>query len=460
MEKSLDLKSPELMPAKEEEKDLNLFDLTVLWAGMAVELAGFMTAAQLYPGSAPGIILAGIGIGVLIVIAAFVLIGDIGITYGIPFIVYMRGCFGYKGSNIAGIVRVLPCMFWFGFQTFIAAEALDIIAQVTLGRSNFYVMLIVFAALQIINAAYGIKAMAKFDWVAAPALAFAFAAAIVWLFNVKNMTLTAVLAAPSDNTILITAGILATAGGLLSFAMNSPDFTRKIKISDEDKEASFIKRNKNVIIGQLIGIGITTLLLSFIGLAFGILTGMWDPVEIMVELFGVSNKLVIIPSFLIIIFSQWSTNTAANLMPPAYILVNMFPKLNYAKSTVITGVLGMLLMPWKFGNFLVPIQVAFSGFMGPVVGITIADYYFIRKRKLNIKDLYESDGQYKYKGNYNPAAIWTLIVSSIIGMIFLDNAFFVSFILSLILYVILMKMMVLEKYEQNLGQVILLDRED
>ena len=51
-----------------------------------------------------------------------VLAGDIGTKYGVPFAVYSRAAFGYKGSFFAGLVRCVPCFYWFGFQTWVWSQ--------------------------------------------------------------------------------------------------------------------------------------------------------------------------------------------------------------------------------------------------------------------------------------------------------------------------------------------------
>lgn len=452
--KSLSLKNPELLPSKDSERDLSLIDYSLLWAGMTINIAGFAIGAQLYPGLSPVRIVMGILVAYLLVTTLLVLNGDIGLTYSIPFAVYMRACFGYKGSFIPGVIRSIPCFFWFGFQTWVGALALNSILEMTIGYSNLTIMIILFGAIQIINAIYGLKAMAKFDWIAIPLLALVLGGTMFWLLKTNNATFTDIMAAPSKNTYSFPFAVMGIAGGWITMALNSPDLTRKLERDSNFEKGGFFTRNKNAIIAQILGLVIVGALILIVGMTAGILTGIWNPIDVVIETFGTSRPIILIFAFLAITFAQWSTNTAANLMPPAYILINMFPKLNFAKATILSGIIGLVIMPWKFSDFLVQFQVITSGLLGPIVGIMIADYYLIRKRKLNVRDLYEEDGQYKYKNDYNPAAIWTLIISSVGGVIFKEYAFFVSFGVSLVLYVVLMKSMVLNKYDQRLGEYI------
>ena len=46
-------------------------------------------------------------------------------------------------------------------------------------------------------------------------------------------------------------------------------------------------------------------------------------------------------------------------------------------------------------------------FMGPLAGVMCSDYYLVRKGKLNVKELYNPYGLYKYDGGWN----WRAYVS-------------------------------------------------
>jgi len=183
---SIDLKNPELLPTKIEDKNISLVDYTLLWAGMTINIAGFAIGAQLYPNLSPTMIILGILVAYIMVTILLVLNGDIGMTYSIPFTVYMRACFGYKGSFIPGIIRSIPCFFWFGFQTWVGAIALDQIFKMITGYSNVTIFIVVFSIIQILNAIYGLKAMAKFDWIAIPLLAIVLGGTMFWLLKSHN----------------------------------------------------------------------------------------------------------------------------------------------------------------------------------------------------------------------------------------------------------------------------------
>lgn len=442
----------DLMPTTSSDRSLNFIDFTLLWAGMTVNIAGFAIGAQFYPQLAPVSVLWAIFAAYMMVTVLLVLNGDMGIKYGITFAVYMRACYGYKGSWIPGIIRTIPCFFWFGFQTWVGALALDSVVNMLTGFSSVPAWIVIFGAAQIFNAIYGLKAMAKFDWFAIPMLAIVFIAIFLWLLKANDASFASdILYAPAENSYSMAFAIMGIAGGWITMALNSPDLTRQLKLKNGVGK-TFVERNTIPFFGQVIGLVFAGALILIVGLTASILTGEWNPIDVVAKTFGPDRPIILFVCFLTITLAQWSTNTAANLMPPTYILLNCFERLTYAKATIISGIIGLVFMPWKFSAYLVQFQVFSSSLLGPICGIMLADYYIIRKMMLNVPDLYNANGQYRYSGGFNPAAVISTIVAFIAGYLVPDYAFFVTLVIGFGGYIVLMRTMVLPKYEQNIGQ--------
>lgn len=450
------LRSPELLPMAEADRKLSLLDYTLLWAGMTISIAGFGVGAQLYLGgmSSPTILL-GVLVAYLLVTALSTLIGDIGTRYGVPFTVVIRSSFGHKGSILAGLLRSIPCFFWFGFQTWAGALALNTIINTWTGFDNLTLFIIIFAIAQILNALYGLEAQAKFDWIAVPALAIVLVALMVWLLYAHNATLPDVLGAagvgtPQFGFPFAVAGI---AGGWITMTLNAPDLSRQIPHRKNWESMSFLGRNRDAIIGQILGLVIVGALILIVGTTSGILTGDWNPITVAANSF--SNKPVItIICLLAIAFAQWSTNTTANLMPPAYILLNIFPKMRFWMTTIISGVIGLVIMPWMFADYLVQFQALSSSLLGPIVGIMLSDYYVIRKGKLNVQGLYTKESEFNYVKGFNPAAILSLVLAFGLALLTGDYAFFAGLILSAVFYIAFMRFYELKKRPQDLDRVV------
>ena len=456
------LRNKELLPTTEAQRTMSLADYIILWAGMTINVVAFSLGAQYYDGGrglSPWAMIFVMTIGYGLVTALTAMVGDIGTKYGVPFAAYCRAPFGYKGSYVAGLIRAIPGMYWFGFLTWVGAGAINQIMGIIFpGFSNLTLMIILFAIIQILNAMYGLKAMAKFDWVAIPCLAIMFGAILVASLQKYNITLPDIMATPAEGRYSYAYAIAGIAGGWITMALNGGDLSREIKHVDGYEKKGFFGRNKRSIIGQVVGLMLVGIGTMLVGVVTGITSGYWDLNAVVPDLF--QSKAVLLFSFLVIMFAQWSTNTAANLLPPTLVLLNIFPKLKFWMSTVICGVIAVGIMPWKLqsqGGFLVMVQTWISMMLGPVIGILLADYFLIRKCKLNVKDLYVAGGQYQYNNGFNVSALITMVVSFGIGLLCGDYAFFAGLALSVVLYYVLMQAFTLKKYDQRIGEEVLFD---
>jgi NCS1 family nucleobase:cation symporter-1 len=113
--------------------------------------------------------------------------------------------------------------------------------------------------------------------------------------------------------------------------------------------------------------------------------------------------------------STLATNIAANIVSPANDFANLAPsKISFRKGGYITGILGVLIFPWKLiadpTGYIFTWLIAYSSLLGPVGGIMIADYYFIRKQQLSTTDLYNINGQYSFTKGFNYRAIIALLL--------------------------------------------------
>jgi NCS1 family nucleobase:cation symporter-1 len=94
-----------------------------------------------------------------------------------------------------------------------------------------------------------------------------------------------------------------------------------------------------------------------------------------------------------------STNIAANVVSPANDFAHIAPRhISFKTGAMITGVLGVAIMPWKLlasaDSYIFEWLVGYSALLGPIAGIMIADYWIVRKKALDVPDLYRVDGRY------------------------------------------------------------------
>src|SRR5699024_4829776 len=269
----------------------------------------------------------------------------------------------------------------------------------------------------------------------------------IQLLRQYNLTLSGLFSMSGDGSSTLGYGTVVMMGNYITMVLNASYFTLFLKVDTQDK--NWWKRNLGILWSQNVGLISSMLLLTFIGLTSGVATGVWNPVDVMIDFFGKGSPLILIGCLAFVILAQWSSNISANLLPPAYIIVNIWPrKINFSKGVIISGVIGLVMMPWNYGDVMSALLAGFTALLLPIVGIMISDYFLVRKRKINMEELYKVDGQYKYWNNINPAALIAYIPAAIISFIYMDYGFIGAFIVSAGIYYTLMKYWIGKVYYQ------------
>lgn len=232
--------------------------------------------------------------------------------------------------------------------------------------------------------------------------------------------------------------------------------TMSISIADITRFAS---TQKDQVAGQFIGLPLTMMLYSFVGIfvtCAAIINfkdvliaddAPWDPVSLIAKF---KNPVVVVIAQIFMLIATLSTNIAANVIAPSNAFSNLWPKkISFRTGGIITGIIGILIAPWWLLDEISGFLIFVSGLLGPVLGILIADYYFVRKKKIALAELYKEEGIYSYgKSGFNKAAMIALFVGVFIALIgywipalnFLYSlSWFTGFIISFALYFILMK---------------------
>ncbi|MBO6881462.1 NCS1 family nucleobase:cation symporter-1 [Winogradskyella sp.] len=232
--------------------------------------------------------------------------------------------------------------------------------------------------------------------------------------------------------------------------------TMSISIADITRYAS---TQKDQVVGQFLGLPATMMLYSFVGIfvtCAAIINfkdiliaddAPWDPVSLIAKF---KNPVVVIVAQVFMIIATLSTNIAANVIAPSNAFSNLWPKkISFKTGGTITGIIGILIMPWWLLNEISGFLIFVSGLLGPVLGILIADYFLVRKKTMELAELYKEEGIYSYnKTGFNRAGMISLgigVFAALIGywvpaLSFLYSlSWFTGFIISFVLYYLLMK---------------------
>ncbi|HWP82591.1 MAG TPA: NCS1 family nucleobase:cation symporter-1 [Bacteroidota bacterium] len=445
----------DIAPTKVSQRTWTTYHIAALWVGMCVCIPTYMLAAGLIAGGMNWwqAILT-ITLGNLIVLIPMILNAHAGTKYGIPFPVLVRAPFGTLGANVPSILRALVACGWFGIQTWIGGAAINAMVVILVpGWQEFAAgPWVSFGAFWVMNVYFilkGTESIKHLEALAAPFLLLVGIGLLIWAL-VEGGGFGPILSQPSK---FQTAGefwkfFIPSLTGMVGFwatlSLNIPDFTR------------YARGQREQILGQLFGLPFTMALYSFIGVAVTSATvvifgeAIWDPVVLLSKF---ESPLIIFLSMLALTIATLTTNIAANVVAPANGFSNLAPKkISFVGGGLITAFLGIAMMPWKlledYSAYIFGWLIGYSGFLGPIAGVLIADYFVVRKRNLKVVDLYQRGGEYEYTKGFNPKAMVALVAGVLVALVGLlvselrflyDYAWFVGFAVAFGVYTGLMK---------------------
>ena len=421
------LYSEDLAPIPASKRTWTTWNYAALWISMSLCIPTYMMASSLIQGGMNWwqAILT-IFLGNSIVLIPMVLNGRAGAKYGIPFPVLVRSSFGTKGANIPALLRAIVACGWFGIQTWIGGfsiyqmlrlwipslETLPTVFPASFGlETGPAICFFLFWLLNMYVVYLGVDSIRKLLVFKAFFLPVAALALLWWAISAGN-GLGPILEQPAKftSTAAFFAFFFPALTGMVGFwatlSLNIPDFTR------------YAVSQKAQVTGQIIGLPPAMTLFSFIGVvvtsATTIIYGttIWDPLVLAGKF---DSKLLVSLAMIAVAISTLATNIAANIVSPANDFANLAPaKIDFRKGGYITGVIGILIFPWKLiadpTGFIFTWLVGYSSLLGPVGGIMIADYFFLRKQQLRVGDLYSETGMYTFRNGFNTAAIIALLL--------------------------------------------------
>jgi NCS1 family nucleobase:cation symporter-1 len=201
------------------------------------------------------------------------------------------------------------------------------------------------------------------------------------------------------------------------------------------KRRSFARTQRDQLLGQTVGLpvpmGLLAMLAVIVTSATVVLYGkaIWDPVDLASRMTGIAVLIALI----VLLVDTVSVNLAANLVGPAYDFSALAPKhVSYRTGGYITAGIALVMMPWKIlettQGYIFTWLIGYSALLGPIAGILIIDYYFIRKTELDVAQLYRHDGIYSYGNGWNIAALVAFVAGVLPNLPgFLNAAFPASF---------------------------------
>ncbi|HYI53155.1 MAG TPA: NCS1 family nucleobase:cation symporter-1 [Microlunatus sp.] len=422
----------DLAPTKREGRKWSAYNFFALWANDVHSLGNYSFALGLFAlGLGTWQILLALGVGSAFLFVLLCLSGFMGYKTGVPFPVMSRISFGIRGAQIPALIRGGVAIVWFGIQTYLASlvgnvlvialfPATQPLAETTflgltvLGWASFTVLWLI----QVVIACYGMEMIRKYEAFAGPVILVTFVILAAYVLYVSGGQ---IVWQPPDAVVGGEMWREILGGGALwvaiygTFVLNFCDFTRGAKTK------------KSIVWGNLFGIPVNTL---FFGVIVVVLAGgrlaidgkvIASPTDV-VESIGSTPMLVL--ACLALLILTIAVNLMANFVAPSFALAALLPRhLNFRRAAIVSAILGFIILPWNLYNSPVVIVYFLGGlgaFLGPLFGIVMADYWLLRKQRINVPELYTTDprGTYFYSRGINLRAIGALIPSAGISLVF------------------------------------------
>jgi NCS1 family nucleobase:cation symporter-1 len=461
--------SADMAPTRLADRRWSLRDIAALWISLSACIPTYMLASSLIAeGMSWWQAVVTIFLGNTIVLIPMVLNAHAGTKYGIPFPVYCRPSFGLLGANIPALLRALVACGWFGIQTWIGGWAIYKILTVafpawdTLPRTMWGINIAQFAcflffwAINVLVIYCGIESIRILLNIKAPLLIALGLLLLAWAYY-RADGWGPILDQPSafgpggrrtgQFWLFFFPALTANVGFWATLSLNIPDFSR------------FAYSQRDQAVGQALGLPTTMALFSFIGVAVTSATqviygqAIWDPVVLLAKS---TNPLVLVVSMFALCLATLATNIAANVVSPANDFAHLAPRwISFRTGGFITAVIGILIRPWHLvedpDQYIFRWLVAYSSLLGSVGGVLIADYYVIRRTRLDFLGLYRRGGPYWYWAGFNPCALVALaagILPCLPGFLAMvttlqvpeiwkrlyDYAWFIGFLVSFVTY--------------------------
>ncbi|WP_425319996.1 NCS1 family nucleobase:cation symporter-1 [Arthrobacter woluwensis] len=431
VELSPQLYNKDLAPTRKAGRTWTAYSIFTLWANDVHSLGNYAFAVGLFAlGMGAWQILLALGVGAVLLFLLLNFSGFMGQKTGVPFPVMSRISFGIRGAQIASVVRGAVAVAWFGIQTYLASvifrimiiklipglaplDRNDILGLSALGWIAFVILWIV----QLVIVSFGMEMIRKYEAFAGPIILVTMAALAIWVFvqaggtieinGIKHMD-----AGETWRNIFAGGALWVSIYG--TFVLNFCDFTRNAV-----GKSSIVKGNFwGIPINMLLFGGIVVVLAGGQFRINGtLITSPSDVVQL------IPNTLLLVLACLALLVLTVAVNLMANFVAPVYALTNLFPKhLDFRRAAWVSGTIGLIILPWNLYNnpfVIVYFLGGLGALLGPLFGVVMADYWLVRRGKVEVVKLYTEDeqGPYFYKRGFNPKAITALVVAAAVAVL-------------------------------------------
>ncbi|KAF2140323.1 uncharacterized protein K452DRAFT_230927 [Aplosporella prunicola CBS 121167] len=352
--------------------------------------------------------------------------GATGVIHHAPFPVLARASWGFWGSYVAIVSRVILAIFWFAIQTMNGANTVSVMIAGAIWPSfltlpnhipedegiatNTMISFFIFWLAQIPFLYMHPNSLRWLFMAKSIIVPICFIAILIWAFvSTKGMDIfdqKSTLHGSAYSWAFL-ANLTSIIGNYATLSVNQADFSRYSRINVKWQ----------ILYVPMLPIVFT--FISFIGVVASSAGAskygehLWDPMSLIAMWPNRACRFFAAFSFAL---AALGVNISANSLSAANDLTALFPRfVDIRRGQLLCAVLCWALVPWKIlesaGSFL-NFMSAYAVFLGPIASIMLFDFWVIHKRRYDTRALYEPMGIYRYTYGVN----WRAVTAFVVGV--------------------------------------------
>lgn len=367
--------------------------------------------------------------------------GAVGAIYHVPFPVIARASWGFWGSYIAVLSRLVLAVVWFAVNSMNGANAvrvmigaiwpsfLEIRNGIRPGEGITTAGMVGFVVYWVVQFPFLCIRPDRVRWVflvKAVLVPVAWIAILIWAFVAEGGGGGGMFDQRNDQeelscsrySWLFLASMTSVLGSFATTSVNQSDFSRY----------SHISPRWQLLYIPLLPMAFT--FVAFIGIAAtsagharysdGGASMPWDPTVLISNWPNRACRFFAAASFAL---ASLGVNISANSISAANDFMALAPGFfNIRRGQVLCALLAWCLVPWKIlesaGKFL-DFMSAYAVFLGPVAAVMLWDFWLVKRRKYDILALYRPDictYRYALRGSWLWGVNWRAIVAFLVGV--------------------------------------------
>ena len=380
-----------IRPVSREHRVLRFFDLFVLWSSLGVGLLVLEAGALLVPGLSPGLALLAILVGSLVGILLLALTGVAGSDHAVPTMVLLRPVLGQRGSYLPSLFNLVQLVGWTAFEFWVIALAANRVSEALFGFSNYGLWLVVFALWCTLLALGGPLVVVR-QWLEKFGVWLVYGATIwmtIYLFSQYDIP--ALLRQAGTGDLPFWLGVDLVVAMPVSWLPLVADFNR------------FARDARPAFWGTYLGYLLANVWFYGLGMLFILTLQVAEPTpeSLTTAIVAITGGAIA----LLVVLVDETDNAFADIYSAAVSVQNIFPRISQRLVVLLVAAVGLALAAFltmgRFFDFLLLIGSVFV----PLFGILAADYFVLRRRHLEVDELYRAGGAYWYRGGVNWLAV-------------------------------------------------------